>query len=393
MNRPHRLLLVTQEYSAVSAGGAGEYAYELAGALAAGGIEVHLLAPGSASRREVAGPNLILHWRRVINWPLLRVPSFHWQVWRSTRRLIRQERIDTIHSNNNAGLMAAGRPLHATVHHPIAAERPFVAWRQRLVNLPDQLFERLIIRRAVSLSVPSHLVADLLASRYPRHAAKVRVSLNGVNQALFRPGDSQARARLVQRYGFASDAVIALVPGGARARRKGALDLLAALQLVPAGKPYHLIVTGQVREAGWGDELQAQLAASGLATQIRLPGEINYDDLPGHFQGADLVVFPSQFEGFGIPILEAQASGRALLATATGEAPYLVNESTGILVAPGDIASLAAGFTRLLGDAGLRSRLGRAAHQAASQYSWHHTAHRLVQAHQITAPPQANHDA
>jgi len=85
--KKHNILLITQEYAEHDAGGAGVSAREMAEALAALGVSVHVLAPGRQNRREVVRPNLTLHYRKVIYKPLLQVPSFHWQVLRQAIKI------------------------------------------------------------------------------------------------------------------------------------------------------------------------------------------------------------------------------------------------------------------------------------------------------------------
>jgi glycosyltransferase involved in cell wall biosynthesis len=374
------VLYITQEFSDVSAGGAGVVAYELCEALAKHKqAVVHVLAPGHTTARTQLRPGLVLHTVRTIHRPLLHVPSFHMQVRRHAPRIIRAENIAVIHSNNNAGISVLRRlPNIATIHHPVAAEAHAAGRLQRLINLPDVFMERRLLRRAQRVLAPSHLVRDLLVKMQPSAAAKISVLSNGIDADRFRPHDA---AHIRRALGITDKQVLVFFPGGARAKRKGTLQFLTALTRLETRVPYHVVLSGTSREMGWNDELQRALDASGLRKRIHMVGEIAYAEMPDYFAAADFVVYPSLFEGFGLPVVESMASGKAVIATPTGEVPYLVDHNkTGLLVPIGDDVQLAFALNRLLHHRAERQRLGAAAQaRITSSLSWQAIAKRTAQ--------------
>ena len=379
--KPHRILFITQEYSEHDAGGAGVFAQEITAALAMVGAEVHVLAPGTANRRVHVRDGLVVHHLKVIRKPLLLVPSFHWQVWRQAKRIVAREHIDTIHCNDSAGLMALRlRPTVATLHHPVRYELRLSTGLQTLINLPDVVFETIVLRRAQRITVPSHLVYELVGKMSQRAQAKTEVVSNGVGKGFLRAVSGK---RIRGELGVGADEVLLFFPGGARAKRKGGLDLIAALQKLDGNPHYRCMISGASREAGWAKEFQAALERSGLSSRMLFVGEIGYDELPAHYAAADLVAYPSTFEGFGLPVIEAMASGRAVIATATGEAPYIIDKSkNGELIQVGDVAGLHRALKKLLASKTLRERYGQAGQKrVAHNFSWPVLAKRMLAIH------------
>ncbi len=113
--------------------------------------------------------------------------------------------------------------------------------------------------------------------------------------------------------------------------------------------------------------------------RIFFHGRVPYERLQSFYREASCVVVPSLCEAFGMPALEAMASGRPLVASSAGGLKELVRSGeTGLAVPPGDPESLARAMLVLLSDETLRWRLGRAARRAASQYGWPVVAERLA---------------
>ena len=103
---------------------------------------------------------------------------------------------------------------------------------------------------------------------------------------------------------------------------------------------------------------------------MRVLGHVDEDDLPGLLGGAELFLYPSLREGFGLPVLEAMASGTPVVATTTGALPEVAGDAA-ILVEGRNPVALAGGIERAIAD---RERLRTAGLERASRYSWAETA-------------------
>lgn len=228
--------------------------------------------------------------------------------------------------------------------HPVKRHR----WR-RLLRAPELY------------AVNSEYTAGL-AERLGVPGDRIVVVAPEVDTGHFAPSASeQGRAQLRRRYGWQPDDVVSLF-AGRLVERKGLDDLFAALVGLPAA--VRVVVAGPGEVAHW----QRRALDAGVAERVQFLGAVDHADLPDLYRAADLFVAPSRDsesagdpESFGIVFLEAAASGLAVLGTRTGGIVEAVEEGVnGLLVSPGGIDELRAGWRRLAEDPGLRATMGSA---------------------------------
>ena len=123
-----------------------------------------------------------------------------------------------------------------------------------------------------------------------------------------------------------------------------------------------------------GGRAQAEETAARLGVETELRGHVAQDELAALYRGAACLVFPSRYEGFGLPALEAMASGTPVVATTAGALPEVAGAAA-VLVEPGNAVALAGGIERALAD---HERLRAAGLARATQYSWAETARRTL---------------
>jgi glycosyltransferase involved in cell wall biosynthesis len=184
----------------------------------------------------------------------------------------------------------------------------------------------------------------------PVDSAKLAIVFNGVPLPAERPAAAQSgpvRIGIVGRLAAQKQHLV-LLEAGARLKAE-------------VGDAFRLDIVG-VREGPFADALEARVAALGLGDRVRWTGFIaDRDRLYG---GLDIVAAPAIDEPFGLTVPEAGAYGLPVVAARSGAFPELVDDGrTGLLFAPGDARELAAALARLVGDPGLRQRLGRAARE------------------------------
>jgi len=218
-------------------------------------------------------------------------------------------------------------------------------------------------RRAI-LRVYGHLDED-----------KVVVAHNAAG-AEFRPVSRQA-AKAAVREGFSLDRPFILSVGDLQPRKNqiGLIRAFAELvracpqlrhDLVLAGKPTWF--AGHVEEAA---------RESGVAGRIRMTGFVSDTDLLQLYNACDLFVFPSFYEGFGLPALEAMACGRAVACSNASALPEVV-DSAAILFDPYRTDEMVRALKDLLLDAELRARMERLGMQRAAHFSWQKTANAIL---------------
>lgn len=233
------------------------------------------------------------------------------------------------------------------------------------VRLMNRYFPR-SLEQARRVIVDSDFVANEMTSLFgvPKH--KLQTVYLGVSPR-FRPMDTATTAAVCQRYGLVHGRFVLAV--GTLEPRKNLATLLSAWQQLPGSlsERFPLVVAGQ---AGWrhGDT-DRQLAAMAQSGQLRQLGHVDEADLPALYAASGLFVYPSLYEGFGLPPLEAMASGVPVIASNRASVPEVVGDA-GILVEPLDADRLAEGLRQLLEDPAERARLAALGVARARGFSW-----------------------
>jgi glycosyltransferase involved in cell wall biosynthesis len=138
----------------------------------------------------------------------------------------------------------------------------------------------------------------------------------------------------------------------------------------------HLVIAGGV---GWMSKGAVELVERlGLASRVHFTGFVNDEDLPALYTLASVFAFPSWYEGFGLPVLEAMACGTPVVAADNSSLPEVVGQA-GLLVKAADCDALAQSLHRLLTDQELRARLIVAGQQQACQFAWESAARQLLE--------------
>jgi glycosyltransferase involved in cell wall biosynthesis len=135
--------------------------------------------------------------------------------------------------------------------------------------------------------------------------------------------------------------------------------------------PWQLVLAG----GDWhgAEVIHAAIAHSPVASDIRCLGFVPEEQLPFLYRAADVFVYPSLYEGFGFPPLEAMACGRPVLCSTRGALGEVVGDSAAT-VEPEDVAALQFQLTRLATDSGLRERLAAEGLERSRRFAWHRTA-------------------
>jgi glycosyltransferase involved in cell wall biosynthesis len=158
--------------------------------------------------------------------------------------------------------------------------------------------------------------------------------------------------------------------------RKNLARLVEAYRRVQETRPAPpLVIAGAPTEHG--ERLRQWARELGIEEQVLFPGYIADDLVPALHRSATVVAYPSLYEGFGLPVLEAMACGTPVVTSNVAGTAEVAGEAA-LLVDPEQVGDLADALGRLLGDAGLRQALGARGRQRASQFTWERTARETV---------------
>jgi glycosyltransferase involved in cell wall biosynthesis len=239
--------------------------------------------------------------------------------------------------------------------HDLSFER-----HPELMNRRDRFVFRTVVprsvRRAARVLAVSEWTKRDLVERYGIPEQKIVVTPNGVDP-VYAPGSGSDEGEYVLFVGT-------LQP------RKDPLAAIEALALANVDLP--LMLVGP--DKGSGAEARHLASKLGLNGRVELTGHVGKERLAELYRAAACLVFPSRYEGFGLPVLEAMASGTPVVATAAASIPEIAGGAA-VLVEPGDPVALAGGIERAIAD---RERLVRAGLERARLYSWAETARRTL---------------
>jgi glycosyltransferase involved in cell wall biosynthesis len=282
---------------------------------------------------------------------------------------------DVVHSPVPAAVPAArrGQKLVVTVHDVAFLTRPDVfpqTWR-----LMYRAGLRAAVRRADALIVPSRHTAEDLIRR--TKADPRRVHVVPLAAAPAEPGDpldtEEALSRLKIRPPF-------ILFVGTLEPRKNLVRLVRAYRRLAArGAPHRLVLAGPI---GWRPQaLMRELEAEGPG-EVVMTGKLDLADLDVVYRSADLFVYPSLYEGFGLPVLEAMARGLPCVVSTSSSLPEVAGEA-GFPVDPLSEAGIADAMERVATDPVLAARLREAGVQRAGRYSWEETARLTLDVYKV----------
>ena len=165
-------------------------------------------------------------------------------------------------------------------------------------------------------------------------------------------------------------------------KRKNVATLIEAFAQLPHDVPA-LVLAGEHK---WDFPAVAErITALGLGERVVCPGTIADEDLPALYQGAFALVHPSRYEGFGLQVVEAMASGIPVLASNTTSLPEVLGGS-GLLFDPEDAGSIARAMERIARDPELRAELAANGRERAKFFSWHKAAEQTLEVYMSLSP-------
>jgi glycosyltransferase involved in cell wall biosynthesis len=225
-------------------------------------------------------------------------------------------------------------------------------------------------RSASHVLADSQVTKDDLVRSYAVHPERVTVVYLGRDESLAPETDPVKQLELQERLGIcrAGAPRTYLLYVGTLQPRKNLVRLIDAFAHVRAIHPdLCLVLAGQ---RGWlSDPILQCVEELGLHEHVLFPGFVADDDLPVLLSGALAFAFPSLYEGFGFPVLEAQACGLPVLTSSTSSLSEVAGDSA-LLVDPTSTEAIAAGLSRLVTDAALREQLRTAGFANVRRFSW-----------------------
>jgi alpha-1,3-rhamnosyl/mannosyltransferase len=292
---------------------------------------------------------------------LAELTGFAWRLWR--------HRLDLFHATHYVlPPLPRGRAV-VTIHDIIHLLYP-----QFLPSRAAHVYARVMIRRALNragriITVSHNSKRDLVAY-FGVDSQRIEVIYNGVSSR-FRPDISQEeRRRVAAKHGIPSPYLLFL---GSDRPHKNARNVLRAFAQARrrAALPHALTLAGPLSKNR--GRVEALISALDLDSSVHRTGVVDDEDMPGLFAGADAFLYPTLYEGFGLPVAEAMACGVPVLTSSTS-ALQEVAGGYALLVDPMDVDAIAAGVVTLATDASKRAELAKLGLTRSADFSWNKTA-------------------
>ncbi|MDQ3817470.1 MAG: glycosyltransferase family 4 protein [Acidobacteriota bacterium] len=300
--------------------------------------------------------------------PIVRIPL-------TLARELRRRPVDVLHVQYTAPPFAPCAVV-ATVHDLSFEHLPDTFKRRSRAQL--RLTVRRTARMASHIIVPSEHTRRDLIETYKIGPERVSVTPLAAPEH-FAPAVETEVRRVRERYKIAGDYILAV---GSIQPRKNLTRLIHAYSLLrprrARAKLPKLVLVGKLAWL-YGETLRA-IREQGIEALTILTGYVPEADLPALYTGALSFVYPSYFEGFGLPPLEAMRCGAPVIAGDRTSLPEVVGDA-GLLVDPFDVEALARAIARVIDDHDLRARLREKGLERAGHFSWRATARLTLEAY------------
>lgn len=271
-------------------------------------------------------------------------------------------------------------PTVLTVHDLIfrrypAHHKPLNRW---YLNLTMPLY----CRRATHVIAVSRQTKRDLMDAYGVASEKITVIYEAAGSD-FAPQSPEAIATARTRYNLPERYILSV---GTIEPRKNLGRVLTAFERLHDENLVNAFVI--VGKKGWlYDDFLAQLDRSPVKHAVIFPGWVSDADLPAVYAGSAAVAFPSDFEGFGLPVLEGMACGAPVLCSNTSSLPEIAGDAA-LLVDPADTGAITAGLRRILCEPQLSAELRRRGREQAARFSWERAAAETVKVYErLSARP------
>ncbi len=298
---------------------------------------------------------------------------------------VRKDHPDVLHVQYTAPV-GCSVPVVATVHDVSYLEHPEYFTRDRSLQL--RITVGRTVRRAARILTGTENARNAILRVYPDLEEDKVLVVPLAAAPEFRPIAREAAAATVrERYNIGGPFILSVGDMQPRKNQVGLIRAFARLVRAYPQLSHNLVLVG--KPTWFSPKVQEAARESGVEDRIQFVGFVSDPDLLQLYNACDCFVFPSFYEGFGFPALEAMACGRAVVCSDASALPEVV-DGAAILFDPYAIDEMVRAIADVLLDAELRGRMERLGIQRAAHFSWQKTAQMTLEAfHQVVEEPRA----
>lgn len=283
-------------------------------------------------------------------------------------RLLRQHGIDLFYTPFFDAPWMAPCPVAITIHDLIFDRYPQFMPQRRYRGY-YQMLTRMSLRQAAAVLTVSNATQQDLVDLYGVNTGKIYVTPEAADGA-FQPASLEQMSAVRTFYRLPNKFILTV---GTQRPHKNVTTLLRAFAQIAPYTDASLVIAGK-DDKRWPDEITPLVEELNITERVIRVGHVLEKDLPALYSTADVFVFPSLIEGFGLPPLEAMACGTPVVASDGSSLPEVVGHA-GLLVDPLNVNEWAETLLGILSEPRLRRMLSEKGLERAASYSWRRTAH------------------
>jgi glycosyltransferase involved in cell wall biosynthesis len=354
-------------------GGIGRYVRELVSALARqDSITPYRLFVSGASRSQLStAPNINFTWK-----PTSITPKWLARLWHRAGIPLPVEyfvgKVDLFHATDFVLPPTLPRTRTLLTVHDLSFVRVPETTSPNLKSYLDQVVPR-SVKRASHILADSEATKNDLVELYGTLGDRITVLLSGINARFNKISDVECLLTTRKKYNLGTTPYILSI-GTVQPRKNYGRLIQSLAHLRSSGYDINLVIAGG---RGWlEDPIFENIRANKMENHVHFIGFADEADLPALYSAAHCFAFPSLYEGFGLPVLEAMACGTPVITSNVSSLPEVAGDAA-IMINPYDVDALTHALQQLLDDAALYQTLIKKGFERAKLFSWEKSAMQL----------------
>lgn len=319
------------------------------------------------------------------NFNIIEIEESPYPIWEQVKlpRLAKAYNCDLLHCTSNTAPLLSRVPIITTLHDIIFKESSIIkllsssaSWYQKIGNLYRRFIVNNVVKKSDQLITVSNFEKHNISNVYKLDDAKIKTVHNGVSDNFTNTFSHNHKEKVKQKYGLPKDFFLHL---GSTDPRKNTGRVLAAFYKYTNSfsEDIKLVLLG-LDENKLNIILKSIGLKNELSNKIILAGYVDDKDLPVIFNLANLFLFPSLREGFGIPIIEAMACGVPVITSNTSSMPEVAGDAA-CLVNPKNIESIYDALVKVQSNNAFKSELIQKGSERYKLFSWQNTAKSVLE--------------
>ena len=314
------------------------------------------------------------------NFKIIEIPGGPYPVWEQFKlpKMVRKYKCDILHCTANTAPLAMEIPLITTLHDVIFKESSLIkqlrgsaSWYQKIGNLYRRAIVQKVVKNSELLITVSNFEKENITNIFDIDDKSLNVIHNGVNENFTNEIQKQSKAQIKQKYGLPDRFLLHIGNTNPRKNTKGVIKAFHQYILNSAAD-CKLVLIG-LNESKLNTIVDDADLLTELKDKIVFTGYVVDEDLPIIFSMAQIFLFPSLREGFGIPIIEAMACGIPVITSTTSSMPEVAGNAA-YLVNPHKTQEIFEAIVKILSDTSLKNELINKGLAHYKLFSWKNTA-------------------